>query len=368
MTLQAISTGFWFPVPIKGSNSAIGFDSSVTIDSSADRIALVFRSPFTDSIDQIAVSFGTVGTSAPLDYRVETVGTGADAPPSGTLWAANTFASAVTPLTNSVVAGTLTANASITRGNMVAIVIQENGATAVSLTINRWDSTGGDTPFFGSVPYGSFNLTGTYANSALVPIIAVHLATANQWAYLGPIPVPNSATNTTISTSTGGTTGTSRGIRFTLPFPARLSAVWGKFSVTTGADFNVELYDSGGTLLATLVSGYDASQQRAAGGNTYWLLPCDATYDLAANTVYRLVITATTANNFSMGEFTFNNSDYLNTYAGTSVYTTAFIGGAWLDNNTKCPLIGMMLTAFDDATGGSGGGANLLGNGTLVSG
>lgn len=355
MSLQSLTGGMIFPLPFKNSNSALSFDTAVTFSASTNKAALVFRSPFTDSIDKILCVFANVTTAANLDYRVETVGTGSDAPPTGTLWSTNTAATGITPVATSAVEGTLTSAASITRGNMVAIVVQPSGAGTISLTIPRWDSTS-DEILFGGVPYGSFATTGAYANSALVPLVAVHLQTANEWAFLGPVPTPQTSQNTTINTATGATTGTRRGIRFTLPFPARLSGIWGKFNTNTGADFNVTLYDSGGTLLATLINGVDASQQRAATGNLFWYLPCDADYDLSANTVYRLVIEPTTTNSFQLEEWVFGSSAHTGTTAGgTNLYMTAFISSAWSDDQTIVPMMGMVFSGFDDATGGGGG-------------
>lgn len=372
MALQACGP-LYIPHPYFAGNAAAAFASVSLLDNSADRVALIFRAPFTDSIDQIAVCFATIPTSANLDYRVETVDTAVNANPTGTLWNTNTAATGITPSANVVVAGTLTANASITRGDRVAIVIQETGGGgAIGVNINRVNpdavSAGGWVGPAGDFPYGSFNLSGSYTNSAAMPVIGVHLATANAWVYLsGALPLVQSFQTTAFNTGTGATTGTRRGLYWTPPFAATLSGMWIKAAMPNSADFNVVLYDSGGTSLATLLTGFDASQQRAQSSVGTWEIPFDTTYDVAAGTVYRVAIVPTTVNSVTLSELVLNAAGHMATLpAGTAMYLTKFVSSAWVEVTTERPLMGLILSKLDDgAGGGSSGGGPLIG-GRLV--
>jgi hypothetical protein len=357
MALQSIRGLAWVPHFAWASTSAPAFNV-VAIDASTDQVALICRATAAIVISKIAVGFGSITTSANLDFRIETVGTTGAATPTGSLWAANTASTGVTPAANTVVEGTLTANATITRGEVFAVVVQETGGGgAISLNVNRLDGAATNGGF--EFPYGSFNTTGTYANSNVIPCFAVHDNTSGTWYYIDDGVLPwQSFASTALNTGTSATTGTRRGVRFQLPFPATLSAVRYKGSTTTTTgDFTINLYDDSGGALVTLAT-IDANQRRASAGAGTWDIYFDSDYDLAANTWYRLVLVPTTANSCSIYEATMNAAAYQDAMSlGQNFFVTAFISSAWVDTNTdKRPLMALGLSALDDGVQTGGGG------------
>jgi len=361
MTLQATDP-IYYPHPYFAGNDAAAFASASAINDAADRVALIFQANFADSIDQIAVCFATITTPETLDFRVETVGTATNSVPSGTLWATNTAATNITATAATVVAGTLTANASIAKGDRVAIVIQErSGGGAINLGVNRVNpdavTAGGWVGPAGNFPYGSFNLTGTYANSAAMPVVGVHLVTANKWVCVsGAIPLVQSFTTSAFNTGTGASTGTRRGLYLQVPFTATLQGLWMKAQTTSSADFDVVLYDITNATITTLFTAFDSSQQRAQAAVGVWELYFTSTFNLVAGLDYRLVIQPTTANSVTLSELVFNAAGHLGTMVGgTSMYLTKFVSSAWAEETAQRPLMGLILGGLDDGAGAGGG-------------
>lgn len=356
MSLVAVDS-VYFPHPFLSGQGAGGFGTAALIDSSTDRVAIIFRAGFTDTIDQIAVGFGAAPTVANVDYRVETVDTASNATPTGTLWATNTAATNLTPSANTVVAGTLTAGASITRGNMVALVVQETGGGgSIALNVNRFElNTAPLATPSGAVAYGSNNLSGSYSNAALLPVIAVHLSTANKWIYVTPaLPLIESFTTVTFTTSTGATTGTRRGIYWTQPYAATLDGMWIKMQTAAAGDFDVILYDAAGTQLQKMLAAYDSSQQRVVNTVGMWSLPFDNTYDLVAATDYRLAIVPTTTNNVITTEFAVNTAAHMGAVpGGINMYLTKFVSSAWAQVTTERVMMGLRFSQLDNGVSGA---------------
>lgn len=353
MTLQAIKGGLWIPRPQWFNAATAPAYTATTIDAAADRVAAIFQAPLTGNIDRVVISIGAVTTAAALDVRIETVGT-ANPDPTGTLWNSptnTTLATTGTPSANTPIEVTLTAAAAVTRGNIVAVVIQAN-ATPISLVINCISmATVG-----GQYPYGDLNTTGSYANSITTPCIGVRYDTP-EWVFLsGPGPVHVlTASAFDDGTDTAATTGSRRGLRFSLPFPARLSGMWAELVATTTADFVVRLRDGSGTALATLAT-IDANQQTSTFSGQGFMIHFDSDYDLSANTTYFLCVEPTTTNNVTLYEFSTNAAAYMDAFEGGQDFHLAkFVSSAWSTVTTERPWMGLLVTALDDAASAGSG-------------
>lgn len=346
----------WVPAFLHNATGNLAFGTAVTIDASTDKVAGIFRAREDMVVSKIAVRFGTVTSSNELVYRVETVDTATDATPTGTLWNTNTTTGNVTPSANVIVEGTLTANATISAGQMYAVVIQPADADAVNLQIARWDLTSAMVHMGGQVPYGSNNTTGSYANAALLPVVGLYNNTTSKWVHNPVCPLITTATATSaINTGTGATTGTKRGLSFKMAGPMRLRGMLVKMSSAAGADFDVEIYSTGGSLLATLLNDYDSSQQRAATGALSWYLPFETTYSVEAATEYYLVIAPTTANSVTLHEFSVADAAYLDTFYGQDLHGVAFISSTWTETTTVRPWFFLEFDQIDDGAGSGGG-------------
>ena len=344
----------------------------VTFDGSGDKTAIVLRARQTVEISKLAVMFRTVTTPNGIHLRVETVDTSTGLP-TGTLWAANTFAPISSANVNAgainVVTATMTANATVNAGQYYAIVVQPEDADAINLQVCRF--SGVSYSIGGQLPFGAHNTTGSYdVSSVAVPVVGAYDATTSKWLTLGfGIPLVNSVSNTSaINTGTGASTGTRRGMRISVPAPMRLRGMWAKFAATATADFDVEIYNTGGTKLATLLSGADMTIQRSATSNSYfWYLPFETSYSLAANTVYYVVITPTTANSVTLHEATVADAAHWDSFGGQDFHLAAFISSAWATTTTRRPWWSLQFDQVDDGAGGaSGGGLKIAGTGGLA--
>ena len=358
-TLQSVNGGVWIPAPIWGVVGAPAFTTALQLDAAADRSALVFRAPVSCDLDRVTIGVGAVATAAALDVRIEDVST-TTAAPTGNLWAANTTATTGSPVANTPIEVTLTAAATVTRGQMVAIVVQPN-TTPIDVSLTRVSTT--SSGMGSGFPYGIYNTAGTYAAAATLPTYGVRCSTGT-WAYVsegtGPI---KAFASSAFNTGTGATTGTRRGMSITVPFPAKLSGVWWKGIVANGADYTIVLYDNTGTALQTLAT-IDGNNVFAAQAAQH-LIYTDGDYSLADNTEYYVALVPGTANSLTLYEFSVDSAAYMDAFGGgQSFFLTKFVSSAWTEVTTERPYMGLLLTALDDGTaGGGGGGGKIIGGG-----
>ena len=347
MALVSLGGIFWAPSPIYQTPPA--FDTSGVLDASADRVAWIGMCDRALTVDQIAVSFGACATPATASFRIETL-SGSPDQPSGALWATNTEATPVTPVANSVVTGTLTANASIGIRTAFAVVVQ-SASTPINVIINRVANTA---PLAGQFPYGATNLTGSYSLSATIPMIGIHDTIAG-WVQLGEYTLPVvSFDGPAINTGTGATTGTRRGVRFSIPVPARLAKIHPRISYLTNADWDLILYDDSGGALQTMLSVV-GDTQRSSGGGGGFELPVNP-YTIAANTFYKLAIVPTTANSVTLREATVGSGMLSACPMGTNWQSTAYISSAWSVITDSHPFISL---GFDQVDNGASAGGLL---------
>lgn len=345
MALQTIKGGLWIPPPLWYSAQAPTFNT-VTLDASGDKAATIFRIPRAGTIDQVAVGIGAITTSNELDIRLETVAVTANATPTGTLWATNTAVTTLTPTANTMLSGSLTAGAVVVRGDTIAFVVQPADADAINLNLNRLNAP--DVPA-GNLPYGSYNLTGAYANSTALLCCAVRYSTG-EWVYLSDAILPVQSLQASVfHTGTSATTGVARGMRFRMPFPARVTGVTVKLEAGSSADFTVNLYDDAGTLINSLAT-LDASRQRAGGSpNHLWNIYLEGGYVFPANTFYRVVISADTANAITLYEAVINAAAHMDAFSGgQDFHLTKLVSGSWVNVATERPWMFLQFDQFDD--------------------
>lgn len=254
----------------------------------------------------------------------------------------------------------------MTRGQVAAIVLQ-SATTPISANVNRINSqatlqAGGGFPYGQGITSGS-----TYGATPSIPCVAVRYDTG-EWVFIDDAILPiQSFAASAFNTDTGATTGTRRGLRFQLPFPGRLNGCWAKLSFPTTADFDIILYNGAGTALQTMLSAFDANQQRVASTSGLYKFLFDGTYDLAAATEYFLAFVPTTANSLTLAEFAVNAAAHMDAIAGGQAFHLAkFVSSAWSKVTTERPWMGVLVSAFDDGTGGGSSGGGPLIGGRLI--
>ena len=325
------------------STVTVGVLSSTALVASG-KIGFVFQAPKTGTIDRILWQSGTAAGSPTVDVRLETVGTGS---PSGTLFATNTNVVTGTVASNTAYESTLTAGATVTQGDFLSMVWAYASGTSIQIALAS------STPASGGVIASQLNLpqistAGTYS------LISGRLAYAalrySDGAYC-PIAAGGVAygIGSTISQYTSG----EKGIRFRLPYTARVAGFW--TSCDPDVDHTINLYaDStapGGTAILSQAVATNRFIQKNAVGSVF-SFASKAT--LAANTWYRLVASSSGSPGIRYQINTISSASYAAAVA-TDHHQTESSGGSWVNTDTILPQIGLVIDGLDNGVGGGGG-------------
>lgn len=318
--------------------------TSFLLDASGEKFAVVFRVPKSGNISHVGFRTATVTTPQTLRVGIQTLSSG-DA--SGSAYGSMTAGTQAAPASNTWYEVALGAAAAATAGDMVAAVIEFDSSVG-NLNIAGCLSGSNGSLF----PYPSL-FTGSWARTSAPPILTVKYDDGT-YGIIGAWPVSGiSAAN-----FNNASTPDEKALRFQLPFPARITGYEAMLSVASNAaDFDVVLY-SGTTALAT--ASHDADNVSGTGSTRRIWGFFNSPQDLAANTVYRLALKPTTANNITNVEFTFpSNASMASIFGGIEWYWSERTdAGSWSDTTTKRPNIYPLFDKFDD--GASGGGGNVF--------
>lgn len=142
---------------------------------------------------------------------------------------------------------------------------------------------------------------------------------------------------------------------YSLPFPARISGLYGW--IDPDADCDIVLYsDPLGTPVAQKTVSIDVNVTAVASGRKF-NLPFPAAYDLAANTPIAAVFKPGGSNISAYFKTLGSATHRVTDSGGTSSYGVSRASGAFADANSSLDhyYIGLLLRAFDDGAGGGGG-------------
>lgn len=350
MALQAIKQGLPFPPWPTQVAGAPGLGlASFVLDAASEKAALIFAATAAKSIRTIHYRTGTVTTGDTLDVRVETVDTAANGDPTGTLWATNTNAASVVAGGDDSVwkSATLTADATLAIGDVVAIVLV-NGGGGGNMQLAAYGE------MVSGFPYGDL-FTAAWAKS-IIPMFVVEYSDGSFEPVQGFLDQGAPITPTTFNS---GTATNRRGNMFQVPFPTRTNGCW--VWVDADGPFTCTLYDSDGTTVLATTATINQFQRSTAAGNIAfypWIASPSAAPSLLANTNYRIVVIPTSTTNLTTYDFDVTDADMLNMFVGgTLMHASVFTSSAWVETTTRRGYLGVMLDAFDDGAG-SGGGAN----------
>lgn len=319
------------------------------LDAAGEKAGVVLQAPKTGNIRKIHWRAGTVTSATDTDVRVETV-SATDGFPTGTLFGTNTngtvLAAAIT--TNSFHATTLTADAAVTKGDVLAVVITPSG-----------------TPNYQAL--GSFS--GDYANSTRVPDYPYNVAfIAAAWAKAGFYPSilleysdgsfayqPSTylASDFTAHTYASNTlVADEHALMFTPPVDMVVSGAW--FLADLDGDADIVLYE-GTTALATV--SLDKDIRRTANSGLY-SVQFAAAQELAAGTTYYLSVKPTTTTSLTAYSLLHGLATHVGALSGGTAFTYAarIDAGAWSSNTLRRFAAGLIISQLHDgASSGSGG-------------
>lgn len=173
------------------------------------------------------------------------------------------------------------------------------------------------------------------------------------YAFIQPQVYPTSSI--AVAQFNSGSTPDERGVRFQVPFDSEAEGAW--ISVNGGSsfgDFDVVLYDAGGSVLQTIPADKDVGVTYTIPTGIYRRFP--TAQSLTANTTYRLTVKPTSGTNVQIVNMTIPGSAYQGAIeGGTEWYFTARTdGGAFSDTQTERPFIGLVLSGVDTSSGGGG--------------
>ena len=319
--------------------------TTYVIDATGEKAVLVCLAPKTGNIDRFDFNIASVTNSPDNGLRASLQGvdltTGQN---NGTILGATNNAFVL--YAHTVTAGWKSTNfgevAAVTRGQLLACVLDlptfvaSDSLALTSLNLNT-NACG--------LPYG-LSVLGTKVVTQL-PLLALHYT--DGYAPVSPwLPGLNALANLTYNS--GSALGDEFGLAFKIAVPCKLNAVGLTITVVAGADFELVVYDAANNILSTTAHDGDVTGLTTQAGFT---IPLQTEIELAANTLYRITVRPTTANNVSMQYMTFASLDLMDTAeGGRDWYMTSQLnqGGTWTDYNTtgqfRRPHLSLNLTAL----------------------
>jgi len=356
-TLQT-ANGLWWPELM--ATPAAGAFTAFALDAAADRVSAVFRCPKAGNLGYTGFRTGTVTTSEALKISFQTIdpatGNPDDTPDEyrahAGAFAANTWYT--TGLITSDGADTGTKR-TVARGEYVGVTIQFNAFSAGNMQIAAAASQNGSTGRAGNIfSYITANLTGAYAKQVTgIPLLYLQYDD-DSTAYM-PWVWPFSAVTSTLWNNTSDPA--ERALRFQVPFKCTSGGAWLDLgnSGNTGAA-NLVLYASDGTTVL-LTEALDPDIRVSTYGYGFVWFSSEVT--LSPATTYYLALDPTSATNTSYNVWTVPAiGAWDQTSCGQacySVYRTTQGSGAWTEETTKRPMMGLIITALDDGASTGGG-------------
>jgi hypothetical protein len=370
MAFQALNGGFYWPDEVPSAHWALLSNSELLIDASGEKVAFIFVAPKTGNIDQLSFYIKTKTTNGTLTLTLETIDA-TNGRPSGTLVGTGATGTFSNTASNQVAVVTFGATLpAVTKGTQYAAVISQAAGSCTVLAVTHSDST--KMAPVSRLVYTLHN-TGSWSTTSASPALTTRPNLAIRYDdtayYYTPGIVCVSAFAQSAFNNTSATR--ERGLAFTLPFPARVSGFFLNAN-NVQSDYTVVLANAGGAL-ATFSGDKDQSSFYTAGTNYGGTIQgyFSSTVDLAASTKYYLTLVPQSATNVSLHEATILDSSVsaqMGMWNGgtAAVLVTRDSGGAYTETATQRPYgMGIIVSAFDDAVSGGGGGLAMAVGGPL---
>ena len=367
-------TGLGAYVPaIPGANPALAYNSTLVIDATGEKMSYLgpvwfpgrtgsktinkahFRfgaitkaggSALTASLQDISLTASTMQPDEAQDqYRAIANGDAG--------FASNTWYSTGLLTSDGTDTGT---KRSVVYGALLALVLEYDGGGRLgldSVVMSALNVVG--TSIMNGIGGGTLK-TASWATQNAGPVIVLEFSDGTYGTILSNTGLPASAVNShTFNLDTAGADEYALEVKF--PFPVRIDGAYAavRAAVAT-SDFEVLLY-SGTTVLETttvIANSLDAV-------NTVRIIEVAwPERILTANTLYRLAVRPTTANNILIYSFDVSNAAFLDLVPGGQAfaYSTRVDQGSWSSTTTTRRIVaGVRLSSLSDGAGGGGGGS-----------
>jgi hypothetical protein len=316
----------YFPSVIsRGSPGSTNARIVVAMNGSGDRLAMVFQSPRTGTIDSIGFATGTVITSQSLDVRLETVGTNGH--PTGTLATAGATGAEATPASNTMYDVSLGTGHAASAGDRLAAVVQFTSTVgSLQLVSSVCDNLISGHLF----PYIDFNGSGSYAMDDVVPALSVRIG--GVCYHVGSYP----GIDLFRTSFTSASTPDERGNRFVLPVPMWTRGIGARFEqggpFGTSHAVRLRLYDAADTVIFERT--FDDTASINSGG-IHVVYGAETLLD--SGVVYRVALEHLSTVGCYIDELTAGSNDILGHWPGGTAwyYTSRSDAGSWTDDDTK---------------------------------
>lgn len=331
------------------------------ITASGHKFAYIISVPKTGTLDWFEYRAGTVTTFPGNGLRLSFQDLDASGNPDGSVdqfcVISSAFANDAWVIPPNVMTDDGTSGGvkrSVTGGQLLACVVDFN-PTYTTGSMNQMAITNTNRLIAG-LPYVDLN-TGAWTKSTSSPIMALKYddGTYPPLGYVWPLKV-----YTTVSFNNASTPD-ERGMLVNLPITVEVGGVW--LDADTDGDFDLVVYDSGGSVLTSASVDKDARSSDVFGITHVQFAPVT----LTAATDYRVVVKPTSGTSLTVAYVDVESAARLEVLWGHQgcAYTERTDGGAWTNTATRHPVMGLLLTGIEATGGGSPGGAHILG-GTIV--
>jgi len=358
-TFQRSMTIPTWPVGVASTPTLAGV-AGTTIDAINEAFCPVFKAPRTELIRGVWFRPGTVTTGGTITigiYQVSlTTGDPSDTP---TAQATNTFITKAITTGDSddfIYSGAFTADASVTKGDLLAACFINPGSSPASMTFSQVTDSGWSFPY-----YTLF--TGTWAKAGISAVLLLEYDDGAVEIPLGHVAMGTASAGGVNANTVGtGTTPDVIGARLQFPGPVRVDGGW--VWVDGDGDFDVYLVDEswdGTSGDALAVASFDANARAGSGANIY-NVEFTAGVDLTAATNYRMLVVPTSATTMSVYDYPVLDAEVLGAQPlGANFHlTTAKDPNDDTDftnynsGTFRVPWMGLHIAGIGDDVGGAG--------------
>ncbi len=343
-------------VDVKGVNLVPGFLAcpfsgtyalNTTMDAAGELCGSVLEIPKTGNISKIGFRTGTVTVSDTLKISLQTVDE-ATGRPTGTLIHADAYGTQAGLAANTTYWVSLQNDVAVTRGDIVAPVVEFNSYVAGNLRITRSIGNSG----FENFPYVFEYVGSVWTFSSSPPNFGIEYDDG----VIEPINITLPAVLALTPSWDTNDNPDRRGLRFSVPYNCRLSGIFALIYLP--ADANIEIYDSDGTtIIPDGTISMDANLAGSAGAKPIVKI-LTTPIELTKDTFYRIVLHPTTGTNINLYVLDVTNdgaNEAMNAIDGgvnfhyTTCHGSPSVEGNWTQTATKRPLIGIMIDQLESA-------------------
>jgi len=316
---------------------------SFTIDASGERIAFRMVAGRSGTLTKIGFYVGSVTSSQTLKVELQTVSL-TTGEPTGTLYGGSAKGTQASPSANTYYEVTLGTAATVTAGDYIAVVI-EFDSTIGNLQI-RYVRTGAVVDNTG-YPGVMIRTGGSWSNQTEAwPICHfVYSGTPNIFDSNMCFPI-----NDCFEHSAGGGATAQMGLKFTMPFKARMTGAY--LAYRPRGDNTMKLLKADNTVLDSI--SLDENVWGSTTSHRWTFLPLSAPVILDKGSTYRYVTMNTGSNAQFLYGLKFLNNDILGAWTAKDAYYShrTDTGSAWNDETTWAPYIQLMFDQVDEGAGG----------------